>query len=138
MNNQILKIIKKYEKPGDFTHATVTAQMIAAAEKKLGVKLPQQYLDFLKIYGHGGIGGIETLGIGLTGKMIFVDTTMDYRDEELPDNLVVIENVDEWLTCIDCDNEKIVSWDFSGYIKEDYACLDDYLINQMYSAIGNM
>lgn len=138
MNNQILETIKKYEEPGDFTHATVADQMIAAAEKTLGVKLPQQYLDFLKMYGHGGIGGIETLGVGLTGKMIFVDTTMDYRDEELPDNLVVIENVDEWLTCIDCNNEKIVSWDFSGYIKEDYACFDDYLIDQMNSAIENM
>lgn len=70
--------------------------------------------------------------------MIFVDTTMDYRDEELPDNLVVIENVDEWLTCIDCNNEKIVSWDFNGYIKEDYTCFDDYLIDQMNSAIENM
>ena len=112
--------------------------MIATAEKTLCVKLPQQYLDFLKLYGHGGIGGIETLGVGLTGRMIFVDTTIDYRNEKLPNNLVVIENVDEWLTCIDCNNEKIVSWDFSGHIKEDYACFDDYLIHQMYSVIENM
>ena len=41
--------------------------------------------------------------------MIFVDTTMDYRDEDLPENLVAIENVDEWLTCIDCNTGKIVS-----------------------------
>ena len=138
MNTQILETIQKYEEPGDFTHAVVTDEMIATAENALGVKLPQQYLDFLKMYGHGGIGGIETLGIGLTGRMIFVDTTMDYRDEELPSNLVVIENVDEWLTCIDCNTGKIVSWDFTGYIKEDYSCFDDYLIDQMNNAIENM
>lgn len=138
MNTQILETINKYEKPGDFTHAAVTDEMISTAENTLGIKLPQQYLDFLKMYGHGGIGGIETLGVGLTGRMIFVDTTMDYRDEELPANLVVIENVDEWLTCIDCNTEKIVSWDFSGYIKEDYSCFDDYLVDQMNSAIENM
>ena len=138
MNTQILETIQKYEAPGDFTHAVVTDEMIATAENALGVKLPQQYLDFLKMYGHGGIGGIETLGIGLTGRMIFVDTTMDYRDEELPSNLVAIENVDEWLTCIDCNTGKIVSWDFTGYIKEDYSCFDDYLIDQMNNAIENM
>ena len=138
MNTSILETIKKYEEPGDFTHYTVTDDMIATAESALNVKLPEQYITFLKMQGHGGICGLEVMGVGLTGRMIFVDTTMDYRDEELPDNLVAIENVDEWLTCIDCNTEKIVSWDFSGYIKEDYACFDDYLMDQMNSAIENM
>ena len=101
MNTKILETIKKYEEPGDFTHAIVTDEMISSAERALGVKLPQQYLDFLKMYGHGGIGGIEILGVGLTGRMIFVDTTMDYRNEDLRANFVVNEKVDEWLTCID-------------------------------------
>jgi hypothetical protein len=112
--------------------------MIATAEKSLDLKLPKQYIEFLKMFGHGGIGGLEVLGFGLTGRMIFVDTTMEYRDEELPKNLVVIENVDEWLTCIDCNTEKIVSWDFSGHIKEDYDCFDDYLIDQMNNVIMNI
>ncbi len=112
--------------------------MISDAEHILNVKLPEQYISFLKLFGHGGIGGIETLGIGKTGRFIFADMTMDYREEDLPANLVVIENVDEWLNCIDCNTEKIVSWDFSGYIKEDYECFDDYLIDQMESAIENM
>ena len=70
--------------------------------------------------------------------MIFVDTTMEYREEGMPENLVAIENVDEWLTCIDCNTGKIVSWDFSGCIKEDYDCFDDYLIDQMNSVIENL
>lgn len=138
MNSQLIETIKKSEEPGDFTHAKVTDKMIMDAENMLGVKLPQQYIAFLQMFGHGGIGGIEVMGVGLSGKMIFVDTTLDYRNEDLPDNLVAIENVDEWLTCIDCNTEKIVSWDFSGYIKENYVCFDDYLTDQMNSAIENM
>lgn len=138
MNSKIIETIKKYEQQGDFNHANVTDEMIESAELTLGIKLPQQYIDFLKLYGHGGIGGIETIGVGLTGRLIFVDTTLDYRAEELPNNLVVIENVDEWVNCIDCNTGKIVSWDFTGYIKEDYACFDDYLIDQMNNAIENL
>lgn len=138
MNNLILELINKYEMSGDFTHAKVSDEMIIQAEKSLHVKLPKQYVEFLKKYGHGGIGGLEVMGVGLTGRMIFVDVTLDYRSEGLPENLVAIENVDEWLTCIDCDTGKIVSWDFSGYIKEDYECFDDYLIDQMNSAIENL
>ncbi len=138
MNELILETIKKYEEPGDFTHITVTDEMIATAEKSLDLKLPKQYIEFLKMFGHGGIGGLEVLGFGLTGRMIFVDTTLEYRDEDLPKNLVVIENVDEWLTCIDCNTEKIVSWDFSGYVKEDYDCFDDYLMDQMNNVIENI
>lgn len=138
MNKEILEKIKKYEEPMDFTYATVTNEMVEMAEKTLSVKLPKQYIEFLQMFGHGGIGGIEILGVGLTGRMIFVETTLDYRDEELPKNLVVIENVDEWLTCIDCNNGRIVTWDFSGYVKDDYACFDDYLMSQMNDAIENL
>ena len=112
--------------------------MLANAEDILGLKLPKQYVDFLKMFGHGGIGGIEIIGIGLTGRLIFVERTLDYRDEGLPDNLVVIENVDEWVDCIDCNTGKVVSWDFTRYIKEDYSSFDDYLMDQINSAIENL
>ncbi|MBO5610539.1 MAG: SMI1/KNR4 family protein [Eubacterium sp.] len=138
MNDSILKTIKKYEVKGDFNYASVTDDMISEAEDKLGVKLPDQYVDYIKMFGHGGIAGLEILGVGLTGRMIFVDSTLEYRADELPENLVVIENVDEWLMCLDCNTEKVVSWDFTGYIKEEYDSFDDYLIDQMNNAIENM
>ena len=138
MNKQIIDMINKYEVAGDFNYATVTEEMIKEAEEKLGVKLPDQYVEFVKRYGHGGIGGIEIIGVGLTGRMIFVETTLEYRNEDLPTNLVVIENVDEYLVCLNCDNDKVVSWDYTGYIKEDYNCFDDYLIDQMNIAIENL
>lgn len=138
MNDIILNTIKKYEVKGDFNYASVTDDMISDAEEILGVKLPNQYVDYIKMFGHGGIAGVEILGVGLTGKMIFVESTLEYRADELPGNLVVIENVDEWLMCLDCDTGKVVSWDFTGYIKEEYDSFDDYLMNQMNNAIENI
>ena len=123
---------------GDFNYASVTDDMISDAEEILGVKLPNQYVDYIKMFGHGGIAGVEILGVGLTGKMIFVESTLEYRADELPGNLVVIENVDEWLMCLDCDTGKVVSWDFTGYIKEEYDSFDDYLMDQMNNAIENI
>lgn len=133
-----LNTIKKYEVKGDFNYASVTDDMISDAEEILGVKLPNQYVDYIKMFGHGGIAGVEILGVGLTGKMIFVESTLEYRADELPGNLVVIENVDEWLMCLDCDTGKVVSWDFTGYIKEEYDSFDDYLMDQMNNAIENI
>ena len=138
MNDMILNTIKKYEVKGDFNYASVTDDMISDAEEILGVKLPNQYVDYIKMFGHGGIAGVEILGVGLTGKMIFVESTLEYRADDLPGNLVVIENVDEWLMCLDCDTGKVVSWDFTGYIKEEYDSFDDYLMDQMNNAIENI
>ncbi len=138
MNDIILNTIKKYEVKGDFNYASVTDDMISDAEEILGVKLPNQYVDYIKMFGHGGIAGVEILGVGLTGKMIFVESTLEYRADDLPGNLVVIENVDEWLMCLDCDTGKVVSWDFTGYIKEEYDSFDDYLMDQMNNAIENI
>ncbi len=138
MNDIILNTIKKYEVKGDFNYALVTDDMISDAEEILGVKLPNQYVDYIKMFGHGGIAGVEILGVGLTGKMIFVESTLEYRADDLPGNLVVIENVDEWLMCLDCDTGKVVSWDFTGYIKEEYDSFDDYLMDQMNNAIENI
>ena len=138
MNEIILNTIKKYEEKGDFNYASVTDKMIEDAEKQLGVKLPEQYIEYIKKFGHGGIAGLEIIGVGLTGRMLFVESTLEYRAEELPDNLVVIEKVDEWLMCLDCNTGKVVSWDFSGYIKDEYDSFDDYLIDQMNSAIENL
>lgn len=138
MNQAIDDIIREYEKPGDFNYATVTDEVIKAAENELSIALPEQYKMFLRRFGHGGIAGIEILGVGLTGKKIFAEYTIEYRKEGLPSNLVIIENVDEYFMCINCDNEKIVSWDMSGYIKEEYECFDEYLLAQINDAVENL
>ncbi|MBQ6638824.1 MAG: SMI1/KNR4 family protein [Lachnospiraceae bacterium] len=131
-------MIKKYEQKGDFNYSLVSDEMLLNAEEILNVKLPEQYKDYIKMFGHGGIASLEIMGVGLTGKMLFLESTLEYRGEGLPENLVVIENVDDYLTCIDCKTEKVVSWDFSGYIKEEYKSFDEYLMDQMNSAIENI
>lgn len=62
--------------------------------------LPEQYKEFLKNYGHGGLDGFEVLGIGLDASAIFLDETVKYRKFGLPHNLVVIENCDECLSAL--------------------------------------
>lgn len=53
MNKIIFDTIKKYEKKGDFNYAKVTDAMIENAEATLEIKLPQQYIEFLKMFGNG-------------------------------------------------------------------------------------
>ena len=138
MNQTIIDLISKYEVKGDFNYATVTDDMIAEAEKSLGLKIPDQFVEYVKLYGYGGIGGIGVLGVGLDGSIVFRDVTLEYREEGLPLNYIVIENVDEWLECIDCDTGKIVSWDMGGGVQEDFDCFDDYILSQMHDVIENM
>ena len=64
MYDKIVKIISQYEEKGDFTHPNVDDKDLYDAEKILNLKIPEQYVWFLKNYGHGGLDGIETLGVG--------------------------------------------------------------------------
>lgn len=82
------------------------------------------YKAFLQQFGHGGIGGIEVLGIGKNNKMIFVETTVFYRNYNLPLDLIVIENCDEWLYCINSKNGKVVLW--SNGCEEVDAAYNDF------------
>ncbi len=79
-------------KTSPFTYTTITDDQIEEVQNALGVKLPGPYLDFLRTYGHGGIGGIEVIGIGKSGKMLFVSETIEYREYGLDKNLILIEN----------------------------------------------
>ena len=58
MNDIVIEAIRKYKIKGDFNYASVTDDMISEAEDKLGVKLPDQYIEYIKMFGHGGIAGL--------------------------------------------------------------------------------
>lgn len=138
MNEAIKSLISEYEEPGDFTYARVTDIELETAEKELNLTLPQEYVEFLKNYGHGGICGCCTDGIGLDGSYVFVENTLEYRMEGLPESYIVIENADEWLYCIDANTGAVVSWDMSGYIQMEYNSFDEYLLDRMNDGIENM
>lgn len=137
MNDSIKTMIEKYEVKGDFTHTAITDAQISEAESILSVKLPSQYTEFLRTYGHGGIGGTEIIGIGKNGKLLFVDATLRYREYGLPQNLVVIENCDEWVCCIDCSSGKVVTWS-EDIPEEAYSDFDTYLLDRFKDAAENL
>ena len=41
------------------------------------------------------------------GRIVFVDTTIELRKLGMPDNLIAIEDCDEWWYCIEKKSQKI-------------------------------
>lgn len=138
MNARIRDLIAEYEEEGDFTRVAPTDEMLASAEHELGVTLPQQFVDYLREYSYGGVAGVEILGVGFTGSMLFLDTTLRYRTYGLPHNLVVIENYGEWMYCSDCDTGEVVSWSRMDGIVPASPSFDDFLLQELEDAIENM
>lgn len=138
MNDQILNMVDQHREDSFFTHAEFNDETRALAEQKLGLRLPEQYVEYLKTFGHGGVGGVDILGVGCNGSLIFVEETLLYRKYGLPKNLVVIENQDEWLVCIDSVTGKIVSWSQGEDVLPEHDCFDDYVIEEFHEAIDNL
>lgn len=111
---------------------------IQKSEQELGFKIPESYRWFLKEYGHGGFF-FEFLGYGITGSALFVQETLKERKKGLPDNLLVVENCDEYVMRINTDNGNIVSWshyDNDGILMR-YASFEEYFMDRLNNAIDN-
>ncbi|MBQ4360575.1 MAG: SMI1/KNR4 family protein [Proteobacteria bacterium] len=137
MTSDITQLIQQHESDGSFTHTKVSNEMLCNAENCLSIKLPEQYKEFLLQYGHGGLDGFEVIGIGKTGKLLFVNVTLAYRPHGLSDNLIVIENCDEWLYCINCNDGCVVCWEH-GLVAPAFDCFDSYLLDRLKDSIENM
>lgn len=137
--NKLYELIKKHESKGDFTHAIVTEGMLDEAEKRLGIEILEEYRYFLKKFGHGGIGGIEVLGVGKNGSLIFEKETLKYRTYGLPNELIAIENCDEWVYCVNSMNGKVVMWS-RGDIEysEKFDSFEKYLHDRVNDILENM
>lgn len=108
-----------------------TDEELADAEKTLEFSIPEEYVWFLKTYGHGGFF-FEFLGYSLNGKAFFVDKTLREREFGLPKQLLVIEDCDEYVRCIDTNSKEIVSWskyDSDGIIKVANSFYEHFLDN---------
>ena len=139
MKEEIQKLIEEYSEDAIFTGKISSDDIIESTITELGVNIPNDYRWFLKNYGQGGIGGVEILGISKMNKAIFKDKTLEYRNHGLPNNLIVVENCDEWLYCIDVDTERVVSWDrINGVLGERYATFLEFLIDRFNDEIENM
>ena len=137
MNSQINDLITRFGDKGFFTKVAPTQEMLAEVKEKLGFSVPEQFLEYLKIYSHGGIG-FEILGIGFDGSISFLEETLEYREDGLPNNLLVVENCDEWLYCIDVNTGEVVSWSIDEDPSVEYPSFDSYLVDRLNDAIENL
>ncbi len=115
MNAQIRALIAQHEQKGDFTHVAPTEEMLASAQRLLSVTIPQQFVDYLAEYSHGGVGGIEILGVGLDESMAFLE-----------------------VYCLDCDTGEVVSWSQADGVLPGYPSFDDFLLQDLEDAIENL
>ena len=139
MKEKVINMIKEYSEDGDCIGEVSNNEIISVAEKELGLNLPEEYKWFIKNYGQGGIGGAQILGVSKVNRPMFRDVTVDYRNYGLPDNLIVVENCDEWLYCLDTDTEKVITWDrISGVLGERYNTFLEFLIDRFNDEIENM
>ena len=137
VNKKISDLISKDGKENSFTRVVPTKRMLEKVKEQLGFSVPEQFLEFLNKYSYGGFG-FEIYGIGFDGSIAFLDETLEYRKIGLPENLLVIENCDEWLYCIDTNTDKVVSWYPDGEPCVDFSCFDDFLLERLNDSIENM
>ncbi len=139
MYDDLVNVISKYEKKGSFTHSCVNDDLILRAEKKLNLSIPKEYKWFLKKYGHGGLDGIEIVGVGKNGRLIFVDYTSELREYGLSHNMIAIENCDEWIYCLDTVSHNVVMWVLKSETYEVvYNNFIDYLTDRINDAVENI
>lgn len=139
MTEELYALLKKHECAGDFTHANVTDGMLNGAEKRMNIKIPEEYRSFLKEFGHGGISGTEVLGVGKNGVLVFERETLKYRTYGLPNELIVIENCGEWLYCLNSDNGSVVMCSGrSANYTEAFGDFETYLYDRVNDMLENM
>ena len=56
----------------------------------------------------------------------------------MPNNLLVIENCDEWQECIDCGTGEVVSWGPIEGMIIDYPVFDAFLLDRTQAAIESL
>lgn len=144
MNRQDVEELIISQEDEFFFTGGVTEDLIHEIEKELNVQLSESYKWFLSHYGYGGINGVLIQGVGLDKSLQVVNTTLSLREYGLPENLVVIENIDEYVYCLDTaqmnNNEcPVIDWDqASGIGKKHYNNLYNYLYDRFNDAIENL
>ncbi|SDC80479.1 SMI1-KNR4 cell-wall [Melghirimyces thermohalophilus] len=140
---KILSMIQQYGNNRSFT-GPVDDSRIKQIENMLEVTLPDDYKWFVRNFGHGGIAGVEILGIAKTEIPTCVKSTQTYREEGLPHSLVVIENCDEWVYCLDTSKLvngecPVIDWDFLGNAGiQTYKNFYEFLSDRFSDAVENL
>lgn len=99
MNKEILSIInEEFEMVPEAFGGAITINEVKKAEKLIETKLPEDYIEFICMFGCGVVGSTVILGLGETQfvyRPSFVEETLNFR-EELPSEYkkIVIIGVD--------------------------------------------
>jgi len=109
---------------------------VIMAEEELGVVFPADYRYFLIKYGSGGFGYFDFMGVERSREVksfTVVLLTLKYRSNGLKNNYVAIEYNGDYITCIDCDDGKIITW--SWLEKDRITCagnsFEDYFTGKL-------
>lgn len=94
------KFIFDNKSDAEFTGGVKNDQ-INYIENELNIMLPESYKCFLSKYGHGGLYGETLLGCGLNETYPVIDQTIRYRKLGIGNKFVVIQNLDEFVYCLD-------------------------------------
>lgn len=120
---ELINFIKKNMEIDDFTGG-VDVKQIDYVQDTLKLELPESYKWFLNNYGSGGLYGVDILGVAKSNIATVIIVTESYRDLGMSENLIVIEDIDEYAYCLDIskmvNNEcPVIAWNKQGG-------LDDY------------
>lgn len=140
LQTKIIKLFEDFKNEAIISGGITNDKIIEDAQNQLGLKLPEQYLWFINNYGSGGLAGVRIIGISKSSKLSFVEETLQYREQGLPNQLIVIEDSDEWIECIDTTNGNIVTWsiyDKNGVVFA-YNSFYEYLLDSFQEAIDNL
>ncbi len=139
MNKKILEMIEEYGEEKAFFGA-VSEEDICNAEKILSVTFPENYREFVKNYGSGGICGVHLTGIQGNLAATVVEATEKYRRLGMDAKLIVVEDVDEFARCMySGDDGRVFVW-YRGNkeLHFRYETFDEYLIDMFQEGIDNL
>jgi hypothetical protein len=126
---ELINFIKINMEPGDFTGG-VGEKQIDYVQDTLKLNLPESYKWFLNNYGSGGLYGVDILGVAKSNIATVVTETKSYRDLGMSENLVVIEDIDEYAYCLDTSNMEnnecpVIAWNKQGGL-DDYNTAENF------------
>ncbi|MDM5186114.1 SMI1/KNR4 family protein [Bacillus sp. DX4.1] len=116
MKDIISRLTKQFEEPGDF-FGGIDEELICKYEQHLNCRFPESYRWFLHQYGGGGVLGIDITGGKSLETSTLISNTKSYRTMGMPEEYVVIYDLDEYVYCLDTGNLiegecPVLSWDF--------------------------
>lgn len=122
ISDELYKTILDVSQMDFFTGNLVTDSLIKKAEDELDVKLPDSYVWYLKEFGQLYMyGGMHIYGVEIDAELYFVNYTKYLREFELPHELIILQENDEYEVCLSTNDGKVGTWSYfdnDGFLVE--------------------